>query len=595
MSTRAETLYGTAAAEPQPLRFSAGALSFELVGGDVHAVRIGGVEIIRAIQYLIRDRDWGTLSPAIADLVVVQDAIGVTVTYSATVRDPDGAALTYAATIAATNATLDFTVEARAERDFTTNRLGFCVLHPAHLAGTPLTVEHGDGSVERATFPELIAPWQPFTDIRALIHQQSGATIACRLDGDTFEMEDQRNWSDASYKTYVRPLARPWPYVVPGGSVDRQSVRLSIEGAAIATAHADTSITITPGAPVGTMPRIGLAVSAAEAAATLAAIDALGAIAPQDLLLSVRADAGEGAAEIAALARVAACTNARVTLECVIAASGDLDEELGTVAWLVADAGLPLDGIAVFPAPDLQSTPPGSAWPACPPFDSIYAAARRAFPGIALGGGMFSYFTELNRKRPPVELLDFVSHATCPIVHAADDRSVMQTLEAIPHIVRSAREIIGAAPYRLGPSTIGMRQNPYGSRTMDNPDRGRVPMASVDPRQDGRFAAAWALGYVAAGEAGGLETLTLGALTGPFGVLGPDGPRPVFSIVRDLAALAGAPRRACRSSAPDRVLAVASGDHMLLANLTPAPCVVRVEDTSHRLDLDAYETRRIAL
>ena len=27
-----------------------------------------------------------------------------------------------------------------------------------------------------------------------------------------FEMEDQRNWTDASYKTCVRPLALPWPY-----------------------------------------------------------------------------------------------------------------------------------------------------------------------------------------------------------------------------------------------------------------------------------------------------------------------------------------------------------------------------------------------
>src|SRR3546814_7075178 len=86
-------------------------------------------------------------------------------------------------------------------------------------------------------------------------------------------MEDQRNWSDASYKTYVRPLARSWPNVVPGGNVDRQSVRLSIEGAATATPRADTAITITPGAPVGTMPRIGLVVSAAEADATLAAIE----------------------------------------------------------------------------------------------------------------------------------------------------------------------------------------------------------------------------------------------------------------------------------------------------------------------------------
>src|SRR3546814_18828138 len=96
MSTRAEALCGTAAAEPQPLRFSTGPLAFELVGGNVHAVRIGGVEILRAIQYLIRDGDWGTLRPAIADLEVVQDAIGVTVPYTATVRDPDGAALPHA-------------------------------------------------------------------------------------------------------------------------------------------------------------------------------------------------------------------------------------------------------------------------------------------------------------------------------------------------------------------------------------------------------------------------------------------------------------------------------------------------------------------
>src|SRR3546814_4296544 len=96
------------------------------------------------------------------------------------------------------------------------------------------------------------------------------------------------DWSsDVCSSDLVRPLARSWPYVVPGGNVDRQSVRLSIEGAATATPRADTAITITPGAPVGTMPRIGLVVSAAEADATLAAIDALGAIAPQDLLLKI--------------------------------------------------------------------------------------------------------------------------------------------------------------------------------------------------------------------------------------------------------------------------------------------------------------------
>ena len=387
---------------------------------------------------------------------------------------------------------------------------------------------------------------------------------------------------------------------MPAGGANRQSVRIGIQGAPDSAASPSSApITVTLGDPIGTMPRIGLVVAPAEAEATLAQADMLETLGPQDLLLTFDAHAGHGAAEMAVLAKVARRTGARVTLECVLAADGDLDAELGTVAGLVADAELALDAISVFPAPDLQSTPPGSIWPACPPLEEVYAAARRAFPGIPLGGGMFSYFTELNRKRPPVALLDFVTHASCPIVHAADDLSVMQTLEALPHIVRSARAIIGDRPYRLGPNTIGMRQNPYGSRTMDNPDRRRIAMAEIDPRQDGRFAAAWALGYVAAGEAAGLEVLTPGALTGPFGVLGRDGPRPVFAVVRDLAALAAQPRRACRSSAPDRLLAVAAetseGTVALLANISAETCDVAIGGTSARLTLDAYETARIAI
>ncbi|MBC9032020.1 hypothetical protein IAG41_06415 [Sphingomonas sp. JC676] len=593
----AEALYGTGEAEPEPLRFAAGALSFELLEGNIRAIRVAGVEVLRGIQYLVRDRDWGTLTPSIRNLKLFEAPSEVSITYEASVQDPDGATLRYAATIAATPTSLDFTVGAMAGADFVTNRLGFCVLHPAALAGTPLTVEHGNGDVTASEFPVLIDPWQPFTDICALNHRQEGLSIACRLEGDVFEMEDQRNWSDASYKTYVRPLARPWPYVVPAGGANRQSVRIGIEGTPPAVAQAIASIEVMLGDRIGTMPHIGLVVAPAEAAATLARADALETLGVQDLLLTFDAHAGHGAAEMAALAKIAWQTKARVTLECILSANSDLDTELGAVADLVADAELALDAISVFPAPDLQSTPPGSTWPACPPLEEVYAAARRAFPGIPLGGGMFSYFTELNRKRPPIELLDFVTHATCPIVHAADDLSVMQTLEALPHIVRSARAIIGEKPYRLGPSTIGMRQNPYGSRTMDNPDRRRMAMAEIDPRQDGRFAAAWMLGYVAASEAAGLEALTPGALTGPFGVLGRDGPRPVYGVVRDLAALAGLPRRACRSSAPDRILAIAvdapEGTVLLLANITADPRDVALD--SGKISLDAYEITRIAI
>ena len=563
-------LYGTSTAPPLARSFAVGRLAFEIVGGNLRAIRFDGAEIIRDIQYLVRDSDWGTPAPVIGEVQVEERDDGLAITYEAQCVMPDGTRLTYTAQISAHDSGLEFAVEAQAIDDLTVNRLGFCILHPASLADAPLKVDHSDGSSEESRFPDLIDPWQPFTDIVALTHRQDGVTVRCTLEGDSFEMEDQRNWSDASYKTYVRPLAKPWPYGVPAGTVDRQSVRLEVAGT-ITTKPDRTSrtIEIVIGEAVGTMPRIGLVVTPGEADAVIACRPLLTDCGVQNLLLSFDASAGHGYAEMVALARAVADTPHRKTLECVIAATGDLDVELAAIAEHIARSGLALDAVSVFPAPDLQSTPPGSVWPDCPPLADIYAAARRAFPGLSLGGGMYGYFTELNRKRPPLDPLDFVSHATCPIVHAADDLSVMQSLEAIPHILRSARAIIGDKPYRLGPVTIGMRQNPYGLRTIPNPQHERIAMATIDPRQDGCFAAAWIIGYAAATEHAALDTLTLGALTGPLGVTTEHGPRPIFAAVAALAGLAEQERRSCRSSSPDKVAAVAAGEVAILANLTP--------------------------
>src|SRR3546814_12313933 len=82
-------------------------------------------------------------------------------------------------------------------------------------------------------------------------------------------------------------------------------------------------------------------------------------------------------------------------------------------------------------------------------------------------------------------LLDYVTHTTCSAVHAPDDRSVMETLESLQYVIRSTRGFIGDAPYRVGPSAIGCRDNPYGQATSPNPDNGRVCLSRSDPRQRG--------------------------------------------------------------------------------------------------------------
>ena len=136
---------------------------------------------------------------------------------------------------------------------------------------------------------------------------------------------------------------------------------------------------------------------------------------------------------------------------------------LAPIAAAVKDSGLKAAAIAVSPAIDLKAVLPGSAGGNGPTFKDIYAAARAAFPGVTLGGGMFSYFTELNRKPPPAELLDYVTHTTCPIVHAADDISVMETLEALPYVINSAKAFTKGKPYHIGPTSIPARDNPYGA------------------------------------------------------------------------------------------------------------------------------------
>ncbi|MDX7952382.1 hypothetical protein P7D22_14520 [Lichenihabitans sp. Uapishka_5] len=586
--------FGTTEPRPAVTALRAGSLTAELVDGALRAIRWRDREVLRGIAYVVRDRDWGTVAPVLHDVVIAQDAAGFRVDFAATCAGAGGAILRTRASLSGRpDGTLTFMVEAVPDRDFETNRCGFCVLHPiVDVAGRAVSIEHVDGSLVDTCFPDAIAPWQPFKNMRAISHEVSaGLRATCRMEGDTFEMEDQRNWSDASFKTYVRPLALPWPYRLPGGVVQRQAVTLTIaehiaEHAAMASSSVADPVTALHLGPVqGRMPRIGLVMTPDEAEAVLRQADRLREVGPQVLLFSFDPTAGHGAAALDRFAAIRALLpTAEAVLECVLPGEGESAGELREAAALLRRSGLSLDAVTVSPAADRRSTPPGSAWPACPPLATVYAAAREAFPGLRIGGGMVSYFTELNRKRPPVEGLDFVTHCTCPIVHAADDESVMQSLEALPFIVRSARTIMGAKPYRIGPATIGMRQNPYGSRTFDNPDGLRRPMTHDDPRQRGLFAAAWTIGYAAETAEAGLDVLTPGALTGAFGLVGPGhddrAVHPVFHAVKGLAALAGAERLGCRSTRPDRVLGVAARrngcDTLWVANITEAPQRMRV-------------------
>jgi hypothetical protein len=603
-------LYGTNEPEPESRELTAGLLTVTLQDGNLRTIRFMGHEVLRAVSFLVRDKDWGTCRAELTDLSIEADQQEFSVRYRARYVAPSGANLDCRMHIAGSaGGTLVFAAEGLSDADFETARAGFTILHPLNgVAGKPVTVEHSDGSIEQSHWPELIDPWQPFMDMKAITHTVAeGISAETRFEGDVFEMEDQRNWTDGSYKTYVRPLALPWPYMVRKGEPLRQQVIVDIRAAAeaIGVAANDEPIHLTINPTGITLPQIGIGLRPECRAGELAAVDVLKASGIRHLIAHFDPIAGHGIEALKGYAELAKISGLKVTLELAVPCVRPFDMEMGDIAEMVKQAGLALDTLFVSPSVDRQSTPPGSEWPDCPPLDDIYAAGRQAFPGVRLGGGMLSYFTELNRKRVPGDLIDYISHCTNPIVHAADDLSVMQTFEALHYVVRSVRAIYGDLPYRIGPSTIAMRQNPYGSATKDNPALSRIPMANADPRHNGRFGAAWTLAYAATVAEAGLEVLTLSTLAGPFGLLAGKGEpvgdgklRPLSHVIAALAGLSGQTLHHVTSSRPDAVLGLATDKTMLLANITPkehrvmlggAPKTVEILDNEFH-SIDAAET-----
>jgi hypothetical protein len=579
--SRSLRLFGTDQPVTPPRVLKAGPLTAELEAGNLRYIRFAGLEMIRAVSFVVRDKNWGTYDPAIGKLAVEESEGGFRVAYSAVAKDA-AQGFAYEAEISGSaDGSLRFAAKGRALTDFLTNRTGFVVLHPAGAAGKAATVTETTGRVYETTFPDLIDPVQPMMNLRAIRHAFApGATVECRMEGDTFEMEDQRNWTDASYKTYVRPLALPWPYTLAKGDELEQSVTLTVSGGPPAGARQETVARVDIGAVEGATPDLGVGLDPDDAAAALANAERLREVGVSHLVCHYDPRRGHGRDALASAAKVARALGATPWLEAVIAAVDGFEAEVAALGKTAAALGSPFPVVLASPASDLKCTLPGSVWPPCPPAVELYRATRRAFPGASLGGGMFSYFTELNRKRPPLAELDFVSFTTSALVHAGDDRSVAETIESLPHIARSVRAIVKGKPYAVGPSAIGMRDNPYGQTTAPNPGNIRQAMNRNDPRQRGLLGAAWSLGYFASFAAAGARQIALGGAVGPFGLLHApaDFPQPwfdeagglfpVYHVLRGLARLKGAPMRALSISAPREIQGFAAGNELWLANLT---------------------------
>lgn len=214
--------------------FKAGHTTGMYESGRIRYIKWKGKEVLRNIYPALRDEQWNTIPFVIRNEKLNISADAFEISYDAKFNHGD---ISYEAgfQIKGADDKLIFQMRGKALSMFNSKRIGICVLHPVNpCAGQPVDIIRPDKSVNTSQFPVLINSTQPFTDISGMHWVTTGGVkIELNFEGGDFETEDQRNWTDDSYKTYSGPQYKTPMLKLNAGDTMHQKVTLSIKGQAI--------------------------------------------------------------------------------------------------------------------------------------------------------------------------------------------------------------------------------------------------------------------------------------------------------------------------------------------------------------------------
>lgn len=474
--------YGSPDARPTQLKLKAGQLEMIYEKGSLRWIRLGNTEIIRMIYSAVRDRNWGTIEPRIESesIQVTENSFGIElkVCYQS---GPIHFIAEY--TITGANNTIRFKMSGIAQSDFLKNRIGFCVLHPIReCAGKPGCVTHPDERISDFVFPEQISPNQPVKNIRAMSWEPAAKTTAkLYFSGDTFEMEDQRNWTDASFKTYCTPLELPFPAEIKKGEKITQLVELVVETENHLRKPKPDFVFSWQTDRISKFPELGTAISSRKEALTQHESSLLKKLPMKHLRVEVQLNEPGFRNEFEKASRESNLLG--WSLFVVLYLSENQSEEVQQFIAICLELNLNVKYIL----------PVGKNHLPHNEFNAISDKIRKSLPFTLIGTGVNAYFAELNRSLPTIDKADFVSFAICPQVHAFDHASLVENLEAQAEVVSSAQKLFPDQPVFVSPVSLRQRFNVVATSTDPEPVPGVLP-PSVDPRQLSVFAASWTLG-----------------------------------------------------------------------------------------------------
>ncbi len=594
--------------EPLPKRVAlrAGPLSLVWEDGDLRYIKLGDVELVRRIYVAIRDRNWGTAPNAMSNLVMDVGEDAFRITYDVENRLNEIHFTWHGEITGAADGTIRCVMDGVAQTTFMKNRIGYCILLPDDIAGARGWVQHVDGTTEDATLPRVFDPDQPvlpFAEMAGMGHEVvPGVWADLALEGDIFEMEDQRNWTDASFKTFSTPLRIPYPVEIGQGTRIRQAMTLSLrhERPGMAAPPAATggalAFTVDRDRPAIPLPPIGLGVASHGEPLTETELTRLAVLSPSHLRVDLTLSDPQFGRRLSQAAQEAARLDTSLEIALFVDPSNAAAEAAALRTALDA-LDPPVVRWLVFPAREMfkGGSPVREALEAVLPV----IANDQGLPVIS---GTNADFIFMGRNVPPLELVDALSFAITAEVHAFDNASIVETLGTQAQAVGSGRALAQGKPVYVSPITFKMRHNPYATAAPPPTPPGQLP-SQVDPRQMSLFAACWTAASIKHVAEAGAAGITYFETTGWRGVMEtaagspvpdkfvsiPGGVFPAYHVLADVGEFSGGqiiPSRSADRLAVDGLALRKDGKlRVLVANMTAEPQTVIVSGLPAELEV----------
>ena len=482
---------------PDTTRVEHGDFTFDLARAAVRNVRYKNVQIIDLLYTAIRPWDWSTLDPDqhSEDVKVTSDICVITI------KDSFAGSLDAQSEITISKDN-KFTVayELRGLAEYSVNRWGICFcLNSADWMGSTVKSQGNEYQLPAAISPQRVVDGVTQGLFPAANEMLFAATdqrsIKVVSTGKVLEAEDQRNWTDNTYKIYSGSLSEPRPFVASAGSLWQQSVTFEIsppnkqvpDGSKIVVNEIDS------------LPSIGLQFNTDS----LLPLDAL-----NNALFLLDIDHVRINEESLTAQKINTVSTNGLIVEAALLSSHSGDKLHRDIEHLNKQipAGsrilIQREGREIVEIGDLPKNQSLSSF----------------IPGTD------AYLVDLHRNK--YQFGESISYSMVPTVHSSDVETIFKTLYTQRESIQFAQEFL-AQQVLVSPITFSTRGNTETGHARDQ----RINFANPEMALRIRTieGAAWTLGSIFALASAGAYSGTWHELFGEFGIIYPDGDAIKFS------------------------------------------------------------------